>query len=317
MPEYRKLRARYSMLDLIRSPELSVEVTLQPINAFDLDAAIIFADILPPLIGMGIDLEFAKGEGPVIHNPVRDRAAIERLRVPDTETNSAYTLEAIRLARVALDGKVPLIGFSGAPFTLASYMIEGGSSRNYTRTKGLMYGDPQSWHLLMDKLARLVGAYLLAQVEAGAQAVQLFDSWAGSLSPADYRRFVLPYTRQALAMLAGTNVPVIQFSTGTAGIVLGAPDILREAGASVIGVDWRVDLDVAWERLGHDLAIQGNLDPVVLFAERDEIERQAAAILAQAAGRPGHIFNVGHGILPETPLDNVAALIDVVHGWRG
>lgn len=316
MPVYRALRARHSMLDLIRSPELSAEVTLQPIEAFDLDAAIIFADILPPLIGMGIDLEFAKGEGPVIHNPVRDRAAIDALRVPDAEENSAYTLEAIRLARRALDGKVPLIGFSGAPFTLASYLIEGGSSRNYTRTKGLMYGDPAGWHMLMDKLARLVGEYLVAQVHAGAQAVQLFDSWAGCLSPADYRRFVLPYTRQALGVVGEAGVPVIQFSTGTAGIVLGAPDILRSAGASVIGVDWRVDLDVAWERLGHDVAIQGNLDPVVLFAGRDEIERQATAILDQAAGRPGHIFNVGHGILPETPLDNVAALIDVVHGWR-
>ncbi len=316
MPEYRELRARYSMLDVIRTPELAVEVTLQPIERFELDAAIIFADILPPLIGMGIELEFAKGEGPVIHNPVRDRAAIERLRVPEAATNSAYTLDAIRLARRALEGKVPLIGFSGAPFTLASYLIEGGSSKNYVRAKGLMYGDPQGWHLLMDKLARLVGDYLLAQVQAGAQAVQLFDSWAGCLSPADYRRFVLPYTRQALAGVGGAGVPVIQFSTGTAGIVLGAPETLREAPATVIGVDWRVDLDIAWERLGYDVAIQGNLDPVVLFADRDEIMRQAGAILQQAAGRPGHIFNVGHGILPETPLDNVAALVDMVHGWR-
>jgi uroporphyrinogen decarboxylase len=316
MPEYRELRARHSMLNLIRSPELAVEVTLQPIERFDLDAAIIFADILPPLIGMGIDLEFAKGEGPVIHNPVRDRAAIERLEVPDAEANSAYTLEAIRLARRALDGKVPLIGFSGAPFTLASYVIEGGSSRNYGRTKSLMYDEPEVWHLLMEKLARLVGEYLLAQVRAGAQAVQLFDSWAGCLSPADYRRFVLPYTRQALAALGDADVPVIQFSTGTAGIILGAPEMLREIGTQVVGVDWRVDLGVAWERLGHDVAIQGNLDPVVLFANRDEIERQASAILEQAQGRPGHIFNVGHGILPETPLDNVAALIDIVHGWR-
>ena len=313
LPEYRQLRERYAMLELIRAPELAVEVTLQPLRRFELDAAIIFADILPPLIGMGIELEFAKGEGPVIHNPVRDRAGVEALRVPSAEENVPFTLEAIRLARRELDGTAPLIGFSGAPFTLASYLIEGGSSRTYLLTKGLMYREPDTWHMLMDKLARLVGDYLQAQARAGAQAVQLFDSWAGCLSPADYRQYVLPYTRQALAALQGGDTPVIHFSTGTAGIVLGAPDLPREAGASVIGVDWRVDLDVAWELLGYDLAIQGNLDPVALFASRDELERQAARVLAQAGGRPGHIFNLGHGILPETPPENVAALIDFVH----
>lgn len=317
MAEYRALRERYAMLELIRSPELAVEVTLQPIKRFDLDAAIIFADILPPLIGMGIDLEFAKGEGPVIHNPIRSRADVEALRVPQAAEHVPFTLEAIRLARRELDGKVPLIGFAGAPFTLASYMIEGGSSRNYLLTKGLMYDDPATWHLLMDKLARLVGDYLLAQVRAGAQAVQLFDSWAGCLSPSDYQQYVLPYTCQALAALADEDVPVIQFSTGTAGIVLGAPQLLRQVPAGVIGVDWRVDLDVAWERLGYDVAIQGNLDPVVLFAGREVVERQAADVLTRARGRPGHIFNVGHGILPGTPVDTVAALIDFVHGWRG
>jgi uroporphyrinogen decarboxylase len=316
MAEYRQLRSRYSMLELIRSPELAVEVTLQPINRFALDAAIIFADILPPLIGMGIDLEFVKGEGPVIHNPVRSRADIEALRVPEGDEHVAFTLEAIRLARQELDGKVPLIGFSGAPFTLASYMIEGGSSKNYVVTKSLVYNDPAAWHLLMEKLSRLVGEYLLAQVRAGAQAVQLFDSWAGCWSPADYEAYVLPYTRQALAPLADASVPVIQFSTGTAGIVLGSPHLLRSIPATVIGVDWRVDLGMAWERLGHDVAIQGNLDPVVLFADRPEVERHAARVLAAAAGRPGHIFNVGHGILPETPVDNVAALIEFVHGWQ-
>ena len=316
LPEYRQLRERYSMLELIRTPEAAVEVTLQPLRRFELDAAIIFADILPPLIGMGIELEFAKGEGPVIHNPVRTYADIEALRVPAPEENVSFTLEAIRLARRELEGHVPLIGFSGAPFTLASYIIEGGSSRNYLLTKSLMYAEPDGWHLLMDKLARLVGDYLQAQIEAGAQVVQLFDSWAGCLSPADYREYVLPYTRQTIAAVRAEGVPVIHFSTGTAGMVLGAPDLFRQTGADVIGVDWRVDLDAAWTRLGHDVAIQGNIDPVVLFADRTAIERQAARILGQADGRAGHIFNVGHGVLPETPIDNVAALVEFVHAWR-
>ena len=315
LPEYRAVRERYSMLDLIRTPEQAVEVTLQPLRRFDLDAAIIFADILPPLIGMGVDLEFAKGEGPVIGNPVRSRRDIERLVVPPPEENVPFILEAIALARRELDSKVPLIGFAGAPFTLASYIVEGGSSRNYLHTKRLMYGDASGWRVLMDKLARLVGEYLQAQVRAGAQAVQVFDSWAGCLSPGDYRDFVLPYVLRSLAPVREMGVPVIQFSTGTAGIVLGTPEILRETGATVTGVDWRVDLDRAWEALGHDMAIQGNLDPVVLFAGPDQIERQAARILSAAGGRPGHIFNLGHGILPETPIESVRALVDFVHGW--
>jgi uroporphyrinogen decarboxylase len=343
MPEYRALRERHAMLDVIRTPELAVEVTLQPIKRFDLDAAIIFADILPPLIGMGIDLEFARGEGPVIHNPLRSPADIDRLHVPPPEENVPWTLEAIRLARHELSGKVPLIGFAGAPFTLASYMIEGGSSRNYLATKRLMYEEPEAWQLLMDKLAELVGQYLAAQVAAGAQAVQIFDSWAGCLSPADYRRFVQPYNRRVVDTVcaglkqhvAGGNEhsasapinerqgagpalasPIIYFSTDTSGIILGSPDVLRDLGASVVGVDWRVDLGTAWERIGHDLAIQGNLDPVVLFAGREEIERQAAAILRQAGERPGHIFNLGHGILPGTPMPSVELLIDFVHSWQ-
>ena len=314
LPEYRAVRERHPMLDVIRTPELAVEVTLQPLRRFELDAAIIFADILPPLIGMGIDLEFAKGEGPVIHNPIRTPADIETLRVPVPEENVAYTLEAIRIARRELDGKTPLIGFSGAPFTLASYMIEGGSSRNYTRTKTLMYREPEAWHMLMEKLARLVGEYLVAQVRAGAQAVQLFDSWAGSLSPSDFGRYVLPYTRKAIEMVLLEGVSVIHFSTDTAGVIMGAPDLIRSAGATVIGVDWRVDLAAAWERLG-DVAVQGNLDPLVLFAGRDVVEREATYVLRQANGRRGHIFNFGHGFLPDTPIDSVHALIDVVHSW--
>ena len=314
LPEYRKIRERHAMLEVIRTPELAVEVTLQPLERFALDAAIIFADILPPLIGMGVQLEFAKGEGPVIHNPLRSRADIEQLRLPQAEDNVAFTLDAIRMARRELE--VPLIGFSGAPFTLASYMIEGGSSKNYLRTKGLMYSDPAAWHLLMDKLARLVDDYLRAQVAAGAQAVQVFDSWAGCLSPADYAAYVLPHTRRAVESVSGSGVPVIHFSTGTGGMILGSPGLFRETGAQVVGVDWRVDLDAAWSRLGYDVAVQGNLDPVLLLANVPEIERQAARILAQAGGRPGHIFNVGHGILPETPIDHVAALLEYVHEYQ-
>jgi uroporphyrinogen decarboxylase len=312
LPEYRQLRERYPILELIKTPELAVEVTLQPLRRFDLDAAIIFADILPLVVGMGIELEFAKGEGPVIHNPVRTRASIDALRLPSPEENVPFTLEAIRLARRELDGKIPLIGFSGAPFTLASYMIEGGSSRHYLRTKELMYADPVGWRLLMEKLARLVGDYMKAQIRAGAQAVQLFDSWAGALSPADYRERVLPYVQSAIEAVKAERVPVIYFSTGTAGMLT----FLRQTGADVIGVDWRVDLDLAWELMGHDLAIQGNLDPVALFAPVDEVRRQAGDILARAAGRRGHIFNLGHGILPNTPIENVEQLTDYVHNWK-
>jgi uroporphyrinogen decarboxylase len=309
MPEYRKVREKHPILEVIKTPELAVEVTLQPIQAFDVDAAIIFADILPPLEGMGIELEFVKGEGPVIHNPVRSPADIEALRVPPADENVPYTLEAIRLARRELDGKVPLIGFSGAPFTLASYMIEGGSSRHYTHTKGLMYQHPAAWHTLMDRLAQLVGDYLRAQAEAGAQALQLFDSWVGALSPGDYREYVLPYSQQVIRTARSTGVPVIHFATDTGGML----ELLKEAGGDVIGIDWRIDLDEAWRRLGYDVAIQGNLDPVALFAPLPEIERRAADILQRAGNRPGHIFNLGHGILPQTPVEHVAVLVDFVH----
>lgn len=311
MAEYRKLREKHPILEVVKTPELAVEVTLQPINAFDVDAAIIFADILPPLEGMGIELEFVKGEGPVIHNPVRSPAGIEALRVPPAEESVPFTLEAIRLARRELDGKVPLIGFSGAPFTLASYMIEGGSSRYYTRTKGLMYEHPAAWHTLMDKLAQLVGDYLRAQAEAGAQALQLFDSWVGALSPGDYQEHVLPYSRRAIATAQVAGVPVIHFGTNTSGML----ELMKEAGGDVIGVDWRINLDDAWRRLGYDVAIQGNLDPVALFAPPAEIERRAADILRRAGNRPGHIFNLGHGILPGTPVENVRALVEFVHQW--
>lgn len=312
MAEYRALRESYDILEIIKTPELAFQVTMQPINAFDLDAAIIFADILPPLEGMGLDLEFVRGEGPVIHNPLRSRRQIDALRTPPPEEALSFTLEAIRLARQELDGRgIPLIGFSGAPFTLASYAIEGGSSRNYTQAKGMMMGDPATWHALMEKLSTVVGEYLLAQARAGAQVLQLFDSWAGALSPQDYRENVLPYSRRALEIAGQAGVPMIHFGTDTAGML----DLLAEAGGDVIGVDWRIDLDAAWRHLGDGVAIQGNLDPISLFAPWPELKKRAQYILDQAAGRPGHIFNLGHGILPQTPVDNVARLVDFVHEY--
>lgn len=308
MQEYQAVRARRSILEVCKTPELAAQVTLQPIERFPLDAAIIFADILLPLEPMGLNLEFAEGEGPVIHNPVRDRAAVDRLRVTDGE-ELEYVAQAIRQARRALADRVPLIGFAGAPFTLASYAIEGGGSRNYLETKQIMYREPDAWHRLMDKLARVVTGYLRRQIRAGAQAIQLFDSWVGCLSPSDYAEYVLPHVQLIFEGLKQEQVPLIHFGTGTATLL----KLMRDAGGDVIGVDWRVNLDDAWARLGHDVAIQGNLDPVVLFAPLHEIERRAEDVLRRAANRPGHIFNLGHGILPKTPVDHVAALVEMVH----
>lgn len=312
MAEYRALREQHTILEIIKSPELACEVTMQPIEAFDLDAAIIFADILPPLEGMGLELEFVKGEGPVLHNPVRTAADVAALRVPPPEENLPFTLEAIRLARAELDPRgIPLIGFSGAPFTLAAYAVEGGGSRNHAEVKGLMMAEPAAWRQLMEKLAEVVGHYLLAQAQAGAQALQLFDSWAGALSPADYRQYVQPYSRRALEIAAQAGVPLIHFGTGTSGM-LGD---IRDAGGDVIGVDWRIDLDAAWKLLGDDTATQGNLDPIALLAPWPALEERARDVLDRAAGRPGHIFNLGHGILPPTPVENVKRLAEFVHEY--
>ncbi|NJN65482.1 MAG: uroporphyrinogen decarboxylase [Chloroflexaceae bacterium] len=312
MAEYRAIRERYSFLEMVKTPDVAAEVTLQPIEAFNLDAAIIFADILPPLEGMGLHLTFEKGEGPVLHNPPRSPADIEALRQPDPRESVAFTIEAIRLVKRSLEGRIPLIGFSGAPFTLASYAIEGGSSRDYRYAKGLMYRHPQAWHLLMDKLTTLVSDYLLAQVEAGADAVQLFDSWAGALAPNDYAEYVLPYVQQSIARVrAQSQVPVIYFGTDMNGLL----PLLRQTGADVLGADWRIALDDFWSQVGDGFAVQGNLDPVVLFAPWPEIERRAADILHRAAGRPGHIFNLGHGILTETPVEHVRQLVEFVHTW--
>ena len=309
MKEYREVRKKHSILTICKTPELASQVTLQPIERFDLDAAIIFADILLPLEPMGIQLEFAKGEGPVIHNPVRSVADIRALKSFEPDEKTPFVMEAIRMARRMLDGRVPLIGFCGAPFTLASYMIEGGHSNHYIRTKQMMAREPAAWKELMEKLAGTMAAYLRAQIRAGAQAVQIFDSWVGCLSPADYREYVMPYSRILLDGLKAENVPVIHFGTGTAAFL----ESLREAGGDVIGVDWRVPIDEAWERLGPDVAIQGNLDPVALFGPVEDIERRVKDILQRVGKRPGHIFNLGHGILPETPVENVAAVIEVVH----
>lgn len=314
MAEYRKLREQHTILEIIKTPDLATEVTLQPVRAFNLDAAIIFADILPVLEPMGLRLEFVKGEGPVIHNPVRTAEDVEALAACPAEEALAFTLKAIRQVREALDGKIPLIGFSGAPFTLVSYAVEGGPSRNYTIVKCLMYEHPKVWRRLMEKMAMAVGDYLRAQVKAGAQVLQVFDSWVGALSPADYRDYVLPYSRQAIrAAKQDADVPLIHFGVGTSGML----PLLKEAGGDVIGVDWRMDLAEAWGQLGDDVAVQGNLDPVILFAPAGEIKKQTARILDSVKGRPGHIFNLGHGILQHTPVEHVAALVDFVHEHTG
>ena len=308
MEEYRAVRAKHSILEVCKTPELAVQVTLQPLDRFALDAAIIFADILLPLEPMGLRVTFEEGEGPVIHNPVRTRADVDALELADG-SELGYVAEAIRLACRALDGRVPLIGFAGAPFTLASYAIEGGASRNYVETKGLMYRVPAVWHKLMDKLARVVTAYLKSQIRAGAQAIQLFDSWVGCLGPDDYREYVQPHVRLIFDGLKNEGVPLIHFGTGTATLL----DLMRDAGGTVIGVDWRVPLDDARRRLGPGVALQGNLDPVALFAPVHEIERRVETILKQAGGAPGFIFNLGHGILPNTPVEHVRAAVDLVH----
>jgi len=309
MAEYRALREKYTILELIKTPELAVEVTMQPINAFNLDAAIIFADILPPLEGMGLRLSFEKGEGPIIHNPIRTPADIDQLHQPEPRQSLAFTLQAITLTRQALANRIPLIGFSGAPFTLACYAIEGGSSRNYILVKKLMYEQPAAWHVLMEKLSQLVGEYLYAQAEAGAQVLQLFDSWVGQLSPFDYQEFVLPYSRRAIMRAQESGVPVIHFGASASAML----PLMKAAGGDVIGLDWRIEPQQARQILGDEVALQGNLDPVTLFAPIPLIQRRAATILEQMKGAPGFIFNLGHGILPQTPVEHVTALIDFVH----
>lgn len=308
MREYREVRAKTTFLELCKTPSLAAEVTVTAADRLGVDAAIIFADILLILEPMGFELEFAQGEGPVIHNPVRGAGDIDRLKEIENVESLAFVFEAIQLTRRELKPQIPLIGFSGAPFTLASYMTEGGGSKNYIHTKSLMYSDPGAWHAMMSMIARSLIKYLNAQIEAGAQAVQLFDSWVGCLSPDDYREFVLPHTRDVIEGIK-RGVPVIHFGTGTAALL----ELMSEAGGDVIGLDWRVRLNEGWKRIGERKAVMGNLDPVLLFSSKDVLRSRARQILDDAEGKPGHIFNLGHGILPETPVENVVALIDMVH----
>ncbi len=346
MAEYRKIRSKVDFLTMCKTPDLAAEVTLQPINRIGVDAAIIFADILLPLEPMGIKLEFAKNGGPVVHNPVRTSKDVEGLRSINTDEELPFLPEAIRIVKKELNGKVPLIGFSGAPFTLASYIIEGGHSRNYLEVKKIMYNEPDMWHELMDKISDVIINYLLAQVKAGADAIQLFDSWVGCLSTEDYRQYVLRHSKKVIENIKRQvaaakwsyrsgektknsfqknkflqsnsikkvdNVPVIHFGTNTTTLLQS----MTEAGGDVIGLDWRINLDEGWEKIGFDKAVQGNLDPVVLLSNPAEIEKRVKDILKRAGGRSGHIFNLGHGILPETPVDNVIALVDMVHNLSG
>ena len=308
MEEYRKLRAQFNFLELCKRPDLAAEITVTPVERLGVDAAILFADILLLLEPMGAGLEYTKEDGPLIRSQVRTRTDVEQLLEFDPQEALPFVFEAVRKSCAALNGKVPLIGFAGAPFTLASYLIEGGGSRNYLRTKRVIHSDPGAWRALMTRLSSVIAKYLNAQIAAGVEAVQLFDSWAGCLSPDDYERSVLPYTRATIAGLT-PGIPVIHFSTGTGGFLKA----LRAAGGDIISVDWRVNIDKAWECLGYDVGIQGNLDPAALLAPPREIRRRVAEILRRAGGRPGHIFNLGHGVLPETPVENVVAMVEAVH----
>lgn len=308
MPEYRAIREKYTLLEIVRQPELAAEVTLQPVRAFDVDAAILFADILLPLAPLGIDFHFVKGKGPVIENPLRTWEDLRCLRPFAPEESLPHVLDAIRLVRRELDGKKPLIGFTGAPFTVASYAIEGGPSRDYRTTKGMMYAAPDLWHAWMEKLSDVLAAYITAQIQAGAQAVQMFDSWVGCISPQDYETFVLPYSRKVLQAAQSTGVPVIHFGTNTTTLL----PLMKRAGGDVIGLDWRIPLDDGWRIVGEDRAVQGNLDPVALFAPLDVLRDKVHDVLRRAQGRAGHIFNLGHGILQHTPPAHVKAVVDFV-----
>jgi uroporphyrinogen decarboxylase len=308
LPEYREIREKTTFLDLCKNPPLCAEVMIRTVQRLGVDAAIIFSDLLPILEPMGMDLEFLPGEGPAIHNPVREPSDVDRVLELESVESLDFVVQTVRTTRAGLPERIPVIGFAGAPFTLASYVIEGGASRDYLHTKTLMLRDEAAWHELLSRLARAVARYLNAQIAAGAQAVQLFDSWAGCLYPEDYRRFVLPHTRAVISAIT-PGTPVINFATGNPALL----SLLSEAGGDVIGVDWRVRLDDAWRTVGYERGVQGNLDPAALLADRAEIRRRAQDILDQAARRPGHIFNLGHGVLQQTPVDNVVALVEMVH----
>jgi len=309
-PEYRALREKHSLLELIRTPELAAQVTLLPVEAFELDAAIVFSDILPPLVGMGLDLAFLKGDGPSIGNPIVSTRDVDLLGTPPAEETMPATLRAIALVRAELESRdIPVIGFAGAPFTLASYAIEGSTSRDYSRTKAFMLSEPAAWRRLLRKLVTVQSDYLLAQARAGAQALQVFDSWAGrALGRDDYVRYVAPHNRELLAAVAQAGVPVVNFS-------LGVGSYLAEAaacGGDVVGLDWHLPLDEAWELVGLERPVQGNLDPAALLAPWPELRFRIDDVLDRAGDRPGHVFNVGHGLVPQTPVDNVRRLVEHV-----
>jgi len=310
MPEYRALRERHSLLEVVRTPELAAQVTLQPVDAFGLDAAIVFSDILPPLVGMGLDLDFVKGDGPRIGNPISRPRDVDLLAAPPAEETMAGTLEAIALVRAELEPRdVPVIGFAGAPFTLASYAIEGGSSRDFSQTKAFMLSEPAAWKRLLGKLVTVQADYLLAQARAGAQALQVFDSWVGrALGREDFLRYVAPHNRELFAAAARAGVPVISFSLGTSAYLEDA----AACGGDVVGLDWQLPLDEAWARVGLDRPVQGNLEPAALLAPWRELRFRIDDVLDRAAGRPGHVFNVGHGLVPQTPVDNVKRLVEHV-----
>ena len=311
MEDYRALRQRYSLLQICAEPELALAVTLQPVDVIDVDAAILFSDLLLPFTPMGLDFDFVKGEGPSIERPIRHASDVRRLRTFEPRQALAHVLKTIKLLRHELVDRVPLIGFGGAPFTMASYAIEGGPSTTYAKTKTFMYAQPQAWHELCDRFAGVMSDYLSAQVDAGVQAVQIFDSWAGQLSRADYEEFAQPHTRRIFDALKCKGVPLIHFGVGTSAIL----EDLATAGGDVIGVDWRLPLDEAWSRIGHKRGIQGNLDPTLLLGPPDRLLSAADDVLRRAGGRPGHVFNLGHGVLPMTRLEHVQQLAKHVHSW--
>jgi uroporphyrinogen decarboxylase len=311
MKQYREIRAKASILEICKRPDLAAQVTLQPVEVLDVDAAIIFADLLLPVEPMGLKLKFVAGEGPNIANPVRTSDDVDSLSISNTD-ELGYVGEAIQLVVRQLGGRVPVIGFVGAPFTLASYMIEGGPSKSFIRTKAMMYRDETLWRRLMGKLVDVLGPFAIAQATAGARAIQVFDSWVGALGPDDYVRYVAPYSRALIERIRTASVPVIHFGTGAAGFFRE----LHAAGGDVMGVDWRVNIDQAWMDISYRSAVQGNLDPAVLFAPLPELKMRVLELLKRTGSRPGHIFNLGHGILPETPVESVRAVVDIVHEFK-
>jgi uroporphyrinogen decarboxylase len=311
LPEYRRIREKHDVLSICKDPELCAKVTTMPVDVLGVDAAIMFADIMLPLEGMGVQFKIKEGVGPVIKPPIVNLHSAESLRPLDPGSDVQFVLEAIGIAKKLLDGKVPLIGFCGGPFTIASYLIEGGPTRDFIKVKSLMYGDKKTWHALMRELSGSMAKYLRAQVRAGVDVVQLFDSWVGCLSSQDYHTYVLPYSQHIFKELEETGVPRIHFATGTSSLL----EEMKSAGGDVFGVDWRIPIDMAWKRLGYDVGIQGNLDPAILLGDIGLIKSQARDILKRVGGRRGHIFNLGHGMLPEASAERVVELVKFVHGY--